>query len=64
MSILIATHNFAEAVEVCDGVAVLQKGSLIATSRARSLSDRQLREFYLTLIGEQDLIAWNEEVPA
>jgi ABC-2 type transport system ATP-binding protein len=64
MSILIATHNFAEAAEVCDRVAVLQKGSLIATSRTRSLTDRQLREFYLTLIGEHDLIAWNEEVPA
>ena len=64
MSILIATHNFAEAVEVCDRVAVLQKGSLIATSRTRSLSERQLREFYLVLIGEHDLAAWNEEVPA
>src|SRR6266496_4783959 len=64
MSILMATHNFAEAAEVCDRVAILQKGSLIATSRACSLSDRQLREFYLTLMGEQNLIAWNEEVPA
>ena len=64
IAILLATHNFAEAAEVCDRVAVLQKGSLIATSRTRHLSDRQLREFYLTLIGEQDLIAWNEEVPA
>ena len=64
IAILLATHNFAEAAEVCDRVAVLQKGSLIATSRTCSLSDRQLREFYLTLMGEQNLIAWNEEVPA
>jgi len=64
IAILLATHNFAEAAEVCDRVAVLQKGSLIATSRTRSLSDRQLREFYLTLMREQNVIAWNEEVPA
>jgi len=64
IAILLATHNLAEAAEVCDRVAVLQKGSLIATSRTRSLSDRQLREFFLTLIGEQNWTARSEEVPA
>ena len=64
MSILIATHNFAEAVEVCDQVAILQKGSVVALSRTSNRSDQQLRDFYLALIGEQDLIPWNEEVPA
>src|SRR5436190_3414332 len=64
MSILIATHNFAEAVEVCDRVAILRKGSVVALSRTSNRSDQQLRDFYLALIGEQDLIPWNEEVPA
>src|SRR6266496_2754584 len=64
MSILIATHNFAEAAEVCDRVAILQKGSLIALSRIRSLNERQLRDSYLHLTGGKDRIAWSEEVPA
>jgi ABC-type multidrug transport system ATPase subunit len=64
MSILIATHNFAEAAEVCDRVAILRKGSLIALSRIRNQSERQLRDSYLRLTGGQDHVAWSEEVPA
>jgi len=63
MSILMATHNFAEAAEVCDRVAILQKGSLIALSRVRNQSERQLRDSYLHLTGGQDRVAWSEEVP-
>lgn len=64
MSILIATHNFAEAAEVCDRVAILQKGSVISVARTRNLSDRQLRDLYLHLTGEGSLHAWSEEVSA
>jgi ABC-2 type transport system ATP-binding protein len=64
MSILMATHNFAEAAEVCDRVAILQKGSVIALSRIRNQSERQLRDSYLRLTGGQDRVAWSEEVPA
>jgi len=63
MSILMATHNFAEAAEVCDRVAILQKGSLIALSRIRNQSERQIRDSYLHLTGGQDRVAWSEEVP-
>lgn len=64
VTILLATHNFAEAAEVCDGVAILQRGALLSTLRTRSLSERQLRDSYLQLTGGHDLVTWNEEVPA
>jgi ABC-2 type transport system ATP-binding protein len=60
IAILLATHNFAEASEVCERVAILKKGSVAATSRTRSLSERELREFYLNT-AEQSSIGW---VPA
>jgi ABC-type multidrug transport system ATPase subunit len=64
MSILMATHNFAEAAEVCERVAILQQGSLISTLSTRTLSERQLRESYLHLAGQRQSITWSEEVPA
>jgi ABC-2 type transport system ATP-binding protein len=64
ITVLLATHNFAEASEVCDRVAVLQRGVLLSTLKTRSLSERQLRDSYLQLTGERSLITWNEEVPA
>jgi len=63
IAILLATHNFAEASAVRERVAILKKGSIVATSRTCSLSERQLREFYLNS-AEQSLVGWNEEVPA
>jgi ABC-2 type transport system ATP-binding protein len=64
IAVLLATHNFAEAAEVCDRAATLRKGSLIAISKTRNMSERQLRDFYLHLTGEEQLISWSEEVPA
>jgi ABC-2 type transport system ATP-binding protein len=64
IAVLFATHNFAEAAEVCDRVAILQKGSLVSTLPTRSLTERQLRESYLHLTGGRESISWSEEVPA
>jgi len=62
MTILLATHNFAEAAEVCDRVAVLQNGSLADTFSTLTLSDRQLQRAYLELTDTKR--RWSEEVPA
>jgi ABC-2 type transport system ATP-binding protein len=64
ISILLATHNFAEAAEVCDRVAILRKGALLATSPTANQNERQLRDFYLHLTREPNLVPWKEEVPA
>ena len=66
ISILLATHNFAEAAEVCDRFAILQKGSLLAVSRIANQGEHQLRDFYLHATEDPSLAAWseNEEVPA
>jgi ABC-2 type transport system ATP-binding protein len=64
IAILLATHNFAEAAEVCDRVAILQKGSLLAVSQSANRNERQLRDSYLHITQEPSLVRWNEEVPA
>lgn len=61
---LLATHNFAEAAEVCDRVAILQKGALLAATPTDKQNERQLRDFYLHITREPSLAPWNEEVPA
>lgn len=64
IAILLATHNFAEAAEVCDRVAILQKGALLAATPTDKRNERQLRDFYLHITREPNLVPWNEEVPA
>jgi ABC-2 type transport system ATP-binding protein len=64
ITILLATHNFSEAVAVAGRIAILQKGDLLAVERARGFSVERLRDYYLELTGEQDPIEWPEGVPA
>jgi ABC-2 type transport system ATP-binding protein len=64
ITILLATHNFAEAVAVSDRIAILQKGELLAVRHARGFSIEQLRDFYLEITGERDPFEWPEGVPA
>ncbi len=64
ITILLATHNFSEAVAVADRIAILQKGELLAVRRAGGLSVEQLRDFYLEITGERDPFEWPEGVPA
>jgi ABC-2 type transport system ATP-binding protein len=64
MTILIATHNFEEAAQVCNRIAVLQRGELLAVQRASNRSTEQLREFYLDVTGERCQALWPEGVPA
>jgi ABC-2 type transport system ATP-binding protein len=64
ITILLATHNFAEAAAVCDRVAVLQRGELLAVERVGNFSVEQLRDFYLEIVGEQNAVAWPEGVLA
>jgi ABC-2 type transport system ATP-binding protein len=64
IAILLATHNFSEAVAVADRIAILQKGELLAVQRAHGFSVEQLRDFYLEITGERDPFQWPEGVPA
>jgi len=54
-TILLATHNFAEAAAVADRLLLLQRGELLAN---RSVGDNEsaeaLRSFYFRLTGEVD----------
>jgi ABC-2 type transport system ATP-binding protein len=51
-TVLLATHNFEEATAVCDRVALLKKGELIATETARNFAAEELREFYLEMTAD------------
>lgn len=54
-TILLATHNFAEAVSVGDRLLLLQKGELLAErSIGSGESMEQLRTFYFRTTGETD----------
>lgn len=64
IAILMATHNFAEAVAVADRIAILQQGELLAMQRARGFSVERLRDFYLEATGERESLEWPEGVPA
>jgi ABC-type multidrug transport system ATPase subunit len=54
-TILIATHNFAEAVAVANRVLLLQRGDLLADRAIRrGESMEELRAFYFRTTGEID----------
>ena len=64
ITILIATHNFAEAVSVSDRTGILEKGRLRATRQTTGITAEQLRAQYMELTGEWEAAPWPEEVPA
>jgi len=64
ITVVLATHNFAEAVAVADRIAILQRGELLAVQRAVGLSVERLQDFYQETTGERDPFAWPERVPA
>jgi ABC-2 type transport system ATP-binding protein len=64
MTIVLATHSFEEAAEVCDCLAVLQKGEVLATQNILSWNTEQLRNFYLEITSDELSEPWPEGVPA
>jgi ABC-2 type transport system ATP-binding protein len=64
ITIVLATHNFAEAAAVCDRIAFLHKGELCAVKNASNSSSYELKDFYLEMNCEQDAVQWPEGVPA
>jgi ABC-2 type transport system ATP-binding protein len=64
ITVLLATHNFAEAVAVSDRVAVLQKGDLLDTCKARNLTVELLQNYYREMTQPGIANAWPEGVPA
>ena len=51
-TVLLATHNFEEATAVCDRVALLKQGELIAVEKTRNFAAPELRDFYLEMTGD------------
>lgn len=64
VTVVLATHNFAEAIAVADRIAVLQQGRLRGVRHTAALTLEQLRSYYLRLTGERDSQPLLEEVPA
>ena len=63
ITIILATHSFAEAAAVCNRVAVLQRGELLALRRADTMSAEKMRAEYLEITGETKPAPWTEELP-
>jgi ABC-type multidrug transport system ATPase subunit len=53
-TVVLATHNFQEAIAACDLVAVLRRGRLVSFRTLEDFSVEQLRGFYFHATGEQD----------
>lgn len=64
ITVLLASHNFAEAVAVSDRVAVLQKGLLLGLHGTCNLTVEALQRYYLELTEPGALHEWREGVPA
>jgi ABC-2 type transport system ATP-binding protein len=64
ITVLLATHNFAEAIAVADRIAVLREGRLLALRHMTGLSTEQLRSYYLRLVDDPKTEPVLEQVPA
>ncbi len=64
ITVLLATHNFAEVVATSDRVAVLQKGELLGTCNARRLTVERLQNYYREITEPGVLNELTEGVPA
>jgi ABC-2 type transport system ATP-binding protein len=63
-TVLLATHNFEEATAVCDQVALLKQGELIAIEKARDFTTQELRGFYLGMTGDGAAEKFRIGIPA
>jgi ABC-2 type transport system ATP-binding protein len=63
-TVLLATHNFEEATAVCDRVALLKQGELIAVEKTRNFAAQDLRDFYLEMTGDSVAEKFRTGVPA
>jgi ABC-2 type transport system ATP-binding protein len=64
ITIVLASHNFAEASSVSDRIAVLQKGQLLGVRDARNISVESLHRYYHETTEGIRLQEWPEGVPA
>jgi ABC-2 type transport system ATP-binding protein len=53
-TVLLATHNFSEAINVGDSVVVLHRGKIAGRADIRYQTVEQLRTFYFRTIGEAE----------
>ncbi|MEX1184573.1 MAG: ABC transporter ATP-binding protein [Gemmatimonadota bacterium] len=63
-TVLLATHNADEAFELCNRVAVLDRGRLLAVGRVEDLMDRVRDDHYRITVRESDVAAVRRAVPA
>jgi ABC-2 type transport system ATP-binding protein len=64
ITIVLATHNFAEAISVSDRIAILQTGNLRTIEAACHMSAEELRSRYMEATGSVEISCWPEQIPA
>ena len=63
ITVVLATHNFNEAISVSDQVAILGKGRLLGVRDVAGLVPEELQTYYLATTGE-DLLSHRERILA
>jgi ABC-2 type transport system ATP-binding protein len=63
ITVVLATHSFAEAVALADRIVVLKAGELLDLRDASGLTVESHRDYYLSITGDFAQ-SWMEEVPA
>lgn len=63
-TVLLATHNFEEATAVCDRVALLKQGELMAVKKVGNFAAEELRDFYLEMTRGSSAEKFRIGVPA
>ena len=61
---VLATHNFNEAISVSDRVAVLAKGRLLGVRSVAGLVPEELQTYYLAITGDENPLPCREGIPA
>lgn len=57
LTVCFTTHNLREAERLCDRVGFLVDGKLIETQSVAAVPTAELEEYYLSVIGDRELVA-------
>jgi ABC-type multidrug transport system ATPase subunit len=63
-TVILATHNFEEAIAVCDRVALLKEGELRGIKKTDNVAAEELRDIYLEMTGNSIPSKFRMGVPA
>ena len=64
ITMVVATHNFQEAISISNRVAVVERGRLLGIQSVAHCHAQQLQSYYLELTGKPEPVSCGEGIPA